>query len=361
MRITFTGDILCYQSQDRHCMKPDGTFDYAPVFERAKSLFGKSDYVVGSFETTCAGKEAGYTHADTSFNTPDTFLAALKEAGFCLLTTANNHCLDRGEAGLLRTIQKIKEYGLEYTGTRMASSDPEYLLKDFGGTKIAFISYTYGTNSASNGHIIPDGKEYLVNLTRPQDSPVHRPFWKRLVLALMPDFIRPKRKSGIVGDCVSAVEVTSGRNNSYEEAMLNTIRKAKRNADLVLFSLHSGGQFNSTVGSYTQHLFEIIADAGADAIICNHAHKILPIYKRKNCIIASALGNYSFVPGEGYWIDGVHADYSALLHLDIRDRMIKGYQVDICRAGINQDGLGVTYGVASEEEIPPMVKSMYSE
>lgn len=343
MRITFTGDILCYQSQDKHCKKADGSYDYTPVFEQVKPLFAKSDYVVGSFETTCSGKEAGYTHADTSFNTPDELLSALKDAGFDLLTTANNHCLDRGEAGLLRTIQKIKENGLEFTGTRSQPTDPQYLIKDFGGTKVAFLAYSYGTNSVSNGNIIPKGKEYLVNLTRAQDAPIKRSLWKKAVLAVIPKSLLPNKNRGPVSDCVSEREVISGRNGEYENAMAQVVKQAKLDADIVVFCLHSGGQFNSQVGAYTQHLINLIADSGADAIVTNHAHTVLPLYMKGDCLVASALGNFSFAPGEGYYVDGVYADYSVLLHLDVdkKQKKIVGYDYDICKSVKNEEGLAI--------------------
>lgn len=351
MKITFTGDILIYESQDKGCLGKDGKRDYRPIFEQVKQLLDQSDYVVGSFETTTAGEKAGYTHTATSFNTPDELLPALKWAGIDLLTTANNHCFDRGEAGLRRTITKIIENSLEYTGTRLSGEESNYLIKDFDGTKVAFLAYTYGTNSRSNGYIIPKGKEYLVNLTRPQDEPVHRPTWKKVAGKILSLVHLPKSAGGVQEDCVSAMEVSSDRNMLYENKMLDIIREAKKKVDVVIMCLHSGGQFNSKVGDYTRHLFDIIADAGADAIICNHAHTILPIYKRGNCLVASALGNFSFAPGEGYWVDGVRAEYSALLTFEIADKRIVDYKVNICKCARNETGVAVTVPVNNEQEI----------
>lgn len=342
MKITFTGDILIYESQDKGCLDKDGKRDYRPIFKQVKPVLDDADYVVGSFETTIAGEKAGYTHAATSFNTPDEVLAALKWAGVDLLTTANNHCFDRGEEGLRRTMTKIKETGLDYTGTRFSAEEKSYLVKDFDGTKIAFLSYTYGTNSKSNGFIIPKGKEYLVNLTRPQDEPIHRPLWKRMAGKIL-SFVRmPKVGGGIQEDCVAASEVNSSRNVAYEIAMSETIKQAKKEADIVIMCLHSGGQFNSKVGAYTQHLFDIIAEAGANAIVCNHAHKILPIYKKGKCIIASSLGNFSFAPGEGYWVDGVNAEVSALLTFIIEKKSIVEYDIVKCISMRKHNGLSIT-------------------
>lgn len=353
MKITFTGDILIYQSQDMGCLNLDGQRDYTPIFEQVKPLLAESDYVVGSFETTLASSEAGYTSSSIRFNTPDEVLTALKDVGFDLLTTANNHCFDRGEEGSRRTIEVIRQYGLEQTGTRLSSEEPAYLVKNFDGTKVAFIAYTYGTNSDDNGYIVPKGKEYLVNLTRKQDMPVinRPPLWMRAARKLLSIVRKPKAVSGIVGDCVPDIEVINGRNVEYEKRMLDVINDAKQSADIVIMCLHSGGQFNSKVGAYTQHLFDIISEAGVDAIVCNHAHKILPIYKQGNCLIAAALGNFSCSPNEGYWVDGVEADYSALLTLDITDKKFVGHKVDICRCVRNGNGLAITVPVYNEQEI----------
>lgn len=108
MKLTFTGDILIYESQDKSCRLSDGKYDYKSIFEQVKPLLDSSDYVVGSFETTTAGKNVRYTHEPTSFNTPDGILSALKWSGFDLLTTANNHCLDRGLKDISEPLKRLK-------------------------------------------------------------------------------------------------------------------------------------------------------------------------------------------------------------------------------------------------------------
>ena len=57
MKLTFTGDILIYKSQDKHCRTSNGKYNYKPIFEQVKPLLDNSDYVIGSFETTTAGKK----------------------------------------------------------------------------------------------------------------------------------------------------------------------------------------------------------------------------------------------------------------------------------------------------------------
>lgn len=359
MRITFTGDILVYESQDRGCLDSDGRRDYRPIFEQVKPLFEASDYVVGSLETTFSGELADYTHAAKSFNTPDELASALKWTGFNLLTTANNHCLDRGEAGLMRTLEVIKQSGLEYTGTRLSPQEPKFLLKDIDDTRIAFVAYTYGTNSRSNGILLSEDKTWMVNLTRPQDN-AKQISWQMMVSKALSKVLKPE-KNGSKEDCVQALEIRNGRNSIYEKKLTETIIEAKACSDIVIVCLHSGGQFNSKVGAYTKHLFDIIADAGANAIVCNHAHTTLPLYYQGNCLIASALGNFSFAPNEGYWVDGVKAEYSALLTINIVGKKIVDNEVKICKCVRNDEGLAITIPVMDKEEIKLIEKRLYKQ
>lgn len=319
--LTFTGDILSTASQNKRAYIGRGKYDYSGYFSKLKNFFLESDYVVGSLETPIAGKKAKYTASETCFNTPDEFLESLKSVGFKMLTTATNHCLDRGVDGLYRTIKKLDSIGLEHTGTFIDNTDQNYLLKDFEGVKVAFISYTYGTNSASNGCILKPQEEVLVNLTRKQDSvPIHSVIKKILlgVLKMLPYFIRQKLRpynTSISIDSVKSIEIESIYNKKYIDDIKICVHRAKQNADIIIFCLHSGGQFNSEIGDYTNYMVHVISSLGVDAIIANHTHTVLPIEKINACYVAYSLGNFAFSPQEQPYIDGVYADYSIALDL----------------------------------------------
>ena len=115
---------------------------------------------MADLETTLGGKEQKYT-GYPMFNSPDELADALKNAGFDIIVTSNNHSLDRGAKGALRTIQVLKERGLASLGTYESEEEREQILiKEANGIKIAFLSYTYGTN----GIPIPKDKQYIVCL-----------------------------------------------------------------------------------------------------------------------------------------------------------------------------------------------------
>lgn len=337
MRISFTGDILSYACQNKHARIGINRYDFDSCFDEIKPILDQSDYVVGSLETPLAGFANGYTNNHINFNTPDDFAISLKKAGFDMVTTANNHCLDRGIKGLLRTIKVLDDVGLDHTGTCSIINDRRYLVKDFGDVKVSFISFTYGTNSDDNGCFL-DENLHLVNLTRKQDA-YRRTFIKQLflncfnVLPLkLKDKIKPTKKSKIIEDSVNENEINSKTNERYVSSMVECIKEAKRQSDIVVLCLHSGGQFNSEVGSYTRWLIDKIIDAGANVVVCNHTHSILPIERRPNgAIVAYSLGNFLFTPGVGYYVEGVLADYSAILNITINNKEVSGYDYQFCK------------------------------
>ena len=94
------------------------------------------------------------------FNTPDALGDALKDAGFDLVSTANNHCLDRGYDGMVRTLDVLDKLGLAHVGTYRSAEERAaqngVYVADMGGIKVAFLSYTYGTNGIPVSKSHPD-------------------------------------------------------------------------------------------------------------------------------------------------------------------------------------------------------------
>mgnify|MGYP000289694224 CR=1 FL=1 len=96
-KITFIGDItsdrpLLNAAYDRNT----DAYDFFPVFGKVKKLFEESDYVVGNFETVCAGDKNGFQNQYLLCNSPDELIQAMVKGGVNCVTTANNHCLDQG-------------------------------------------------------------------------------------------------------------------------------------------------------------------------------------------------------------------------------------------------------------------------
>ncbi len=348
MRIAFTGDILSYPSQDKIIKKlgsnKGSNKEYIPYFERVSPLFKDCDYVVGSLETTCSGAKLGFTRDCSSFNTPESILNALKYCGFDLMTTANNHCLDRGLQGLNNTIDNLINAGLDYTGTFKNNNSKPFLIKKICGVKVAFVAYTYGTNSENNGCVLSRENQWRVNLFRRQIV-YKRSWYKPLAKSFLSLFLGKKGShGGIQQDCAPVNEIENTLNDNYINAFKSAIFNAKKEADLVFCLLHIGGQFNAIPGQYTKDIVQLASDCGADAIVCNHSHTVQKIdFNNTGKVFAWALGNFSFTPNEGYYVANVYADYSIVLYCDIceNSKQIKDVSFSVCKSVITSKGVQV--------------------
>ena len=144
--LTAAGDCLMHGPQIRSGLQADGTYRYDHFFAEVKELINEGDYSSIDFEAALAGPESGYTGYPT-FNSPDAVATAFKEAGFDLVITANNHSLDRGYKGAMRTLDVLQGADLDTVGTyRNEEEARSFLIKDIRGIKVAYLAYSYGTN-----------------------------------------------------------------------------------------------------------------------------------------------------------------------------------------------------------------------
>ena len=163
--ITFTlattGDIMCHNTNFKDAYNSSTkSYDFSYYFTDVKKYLQEADITIGNLETTLSGAKRGYSGYPT-FNTPEILAQNLKDAGFNIVTTANNHCMDKGYSGIESTIDFLDKADLAHTGTFKSKKDQEtILIKNVKGVNIAFLSFTYGTN----GIAIPKDKSYAVNL-----------------------------------------------------------------------------------------------------------------------------------------------------------------------------------------------------
>lgn len=147
-RITllFVGDLMQHKGQIDAARTKDGTYDYSVCFAQVKELISKADIAIGNLEVTLGGKPyTGYP----AFSAPDEYLQTIQDAGFDVLLTANNHCLDRGRKGLERTLQQLDSLHILHTGTYRNAEEREKkypLFINKNDFRIAILNYTYGTN-----------------------------------------------------------------------------------------------------------------------------------------------------------------------------------------------------------------------
>lgn len=144
--ILFAGDAMMHKSQLAAAQQPDGSYTFTECFAQLAPLVSEADYAVVNLEAPLGGKPySGYP----CFCMPDSYGYALRDAGFDMFLTANNHTLDRNDRGLRRTITMLDSIGVDHLGTyanpAQRSESIPYIV-DVKGFKIGFLNYTYGTN-----------------------------------------------------------------------------------------------------------------------------------------------------------------------------------------------------------------------
>ena len=135
--------------------------DFRPLLAPVSDRLAAADLTIANLETTLGGPERGWS-GYPRFNSPDALVDAVRDAGIDVLTTANNHALDTGGAGLIRTLEVVRAAGLAAAGTRAAADEPGFALVDVNGLQVAVLAYTYGTNG------IPLPEPHMVNLLDPE-------------------------------------------------------------------------------------------------------------------------------------------------------------------------------------------------
>ena len=268
IHISAFGDTMCHLTNIKNAYDSSSKdYDFSNVFKNIRKYTENADITIGNLETTFAGSSRGYTGYPT-FNAPEILGQNLKDIGVDVLTTANNHCMDKGISGLVSTLNFLDEYGIAHTGTSRSEDEQNTILvKDVNGIKIAFLSYTYGTN----GITVPSDKTYSVNLID---------------------------KDLIKKHIASAKE---------------------QNVDVICVSMHWGIEYKLKPNSTQEELSDFLFENGVDIILGSHPHVLEPMKKRtitlndgttKDGFVIYSLGN--FVSGQ------VYANTKSTVILDIQ-------------------------------------------
>ena len=336
-KISFSGDVLCYPAMTEKAQTPDG-LNYNPVFENAKSAFECSDYNVINLETPIAGEDMQYTNEQFCFNSPDEFLNAVSVMGGNIMCLANNHCMDRGEEGLLKTIEACEKAGLDTVGVYKTEQDGnKIVVKNLRGVKIAFLNYTYGTNAFAHHRFLKDDHKFMVNLLQPEET--------------LPGSIHLLESAETIEKLTKELYFTENDTYNtilapYIKKLETDIKRAKEMADIVVFCLHCGGQYNEQPEAYTKFIASKIKEYGADIIVGLHPHIIQPCTVEDDFVTAYCLGNLIFSPPDcEYTQTRVDKAYSAVLHIypDVDRKCIKKVTFSLMKTFEEQPGYAKTF------------------
>lgn len=238
VRLFLTGDGLLHDSVYTDANE-DGTYNFSKQLDEVLNVVSNYDLAYYNQETILGGTELGLSGYPT-FNSPKEFGSYMVSKGFNLVSTANNHCLDKGFTG----VQSSRDFWNAQTNVLMSgtnSTEEEYnaiTSIEINGIKIAFLAYCENTN-------------------------------------------------GIEPDYLWAVNYFPG----HEEEMLNKVTQAKSENDVVIVSMHWGTEYSHEVNDTQYTLADELTKAGADVIVGNHPHVIQPFQWVNNKPVFYAMGN----------------------------------------------------------------------
>jgi poly-gamma-glutamate capsule biosynthesis protein CapA/YwtB (metallophosphatase superfamily) len=239
LNMVMVGDMLIHSPVYKDAYK-DGTYDFTSMIERIKPIIQESDIAFYNQETTLGGVELGLS-SYPRFNSPYEVGDAMIDAGFNMVSLANNHTIDRGEKAILNSIV----YWNKHKNILTAGSYDSFELKEEdrifekNGITYTLLAYTNGTN----GLPIPKGKEYLVDV-----------------------YSKEKAKADI--------------------------ERLRDKVDIIIVSMHWGNEYVHNPNEYQIENANYLASLGVDIIVGTHPHVIQPIDIIDDTIVFYSLGNF---------------------------------------------------------------------
>ena len=286
IRITAVGDILVHETQliSEYDEETD-SYDFTDNFQYVEGYIKEGDLSIANLETTLAGKEKGYTGYPT-FNTPDEIVDALRGCGFNLISAANNHIIDKGVAGLIRTATIVKDKGVELTGIKANSQEKSYSVKEIKGVKIGISNYVFETQKQGG----------------------------RITINSIP---LPAEGEALI-DTFNYAEL----NSWYREAEERILKMKAEGAEFIVFLMHWGNEYQRDASSYQKEMAQKLCDLGVDVIIGSHPHVIQPMeyltssISGKNSVVFYSLGNF-LSNQRRERVDSIYPEDGIIVNIDV--------------------------------------------
>ena len=238
LSLIMVGDALLHSSLYRDGYQ-NGTYDFTSQLEFIKPEIQKHDLAFYNQESILGGTSIGLSDYP-NFNSPQEFGDAMIDAGFNLVSLANNHTMDRGVTAIQNSCDYWKTKDVLTAGSYCSAEDAEEIkIKEKNGIKYTMLAYTYGTN----GITVPSDKPYLVNL--------------------------------------------------YSDELAKAdIEKVRDKVDLLIVSMHWGTEYRSEPTDEQKREAEYLSNLGVDIIIGTHPHVIEPITYINDTLVIYSLGNF---------------------------------------------------------------------
>lgn len=241
-RLFMVGDALIHSSIYQDAKNSDGSYDFRSMLELIKPIALKYDLKYYNQETILGGATLGYSNYPR-FNSPQEVGDAFIDAGFNLVSLATNHTMDKGEIGVINSVNywNSKE-GVVYSGQWLSQEERDKIsVYEVNGIKYAFFSYTTWTNGLNT----PVGKEYL--------------------------------------------------NNVYsDEKAKADIDKVRDLVDVIIVAMHWGTEYSHGVSQSQTNIANYLSSLGVNLIIGAHPHVVEPVEYINNgkTLVIYSLGNF---------------------------------------------------------------------
>ncbi len=175
--LSLTGDLMCEPKMCRKNQYGD-TYFFHPCFQYVRKIFKSSDFVVGNLETTITDQTpyAGEYHVipvgdrlKYHCNGPESYLDAVRYAGYDAFINANNHNCDSGVSGLFETLRRMDAHEFMRTGAFLPG-DERVLFVKVNGIKIAILSYGSRYNDLDTLYWTQEGIDNVLNYFSPEKA-----------------------------------------------------------------------------------------------------------------------------------------------------------------------------------------------
>lgn len=259
------------------------TYDFRKMLTSIKPIIQKYDLAFVNQETILGGKNLGYS-SYPRFNSPEQIGDALIDAGFDIFNLANNHTLDKGEAGMLNSLSYWSTKDVITVGMNSSFEERDTIpVYEKNGITYAILGYT----TVTNGLRVPTGKEYYLNI---YDS----------------------------------------------EKVASDIAKVRDKVDVVMVSMHYGTEYTHTPTLEQIEIANYLASLDVDIVIGHHPHVIQPITYIDDTLVIYSLGN--FLSGQ----IGVSKQVGMLASLEVH-KVVDGDKVDISIKNVRGDLIYTNY------------------
>lgn len=260
MHMPIFDDLTKYNAE---VQQNDGSYDFESVFRYLGGYTSSLDFAVANLETTLCGTDNGYAYSGYPlFNCPDEVVDGVKDAGFDLLLTANNHSYDTSLVGMKRTLDVIRSRGLKTLGTYASSDLQKWTIQEINGIRVGMLCYTYATSETE------DGRPSL-NLNAAISEPGLCNYYT-----------------------YENLEAFYNEVSGYLQEMKN------EGAEATVIFMHWGQEYILTENEQQNAIAQKLCDLGVDVIIGGHPHVIQPmelltstVAPEKKTVCIYSLGN----------------------------------------------------------------------